>query len=315
MRSLGSLALVMVSATTSALLVVLSQPSTLSSGSPLVGLYEYQASAAQQGAFGLDATFLDWNDPQLVPRLRAFLRGAEARRRLPLLTLEPFPDRRAGRTNQDLLADVLAGRHDASLAAVARTLGAHPGPVLLRFGHEMDKVGLYPWSYRDSDRYIRLFHHVFARVAAERPSNVRWVWSPAGTRTADRYWPGDAYVDLIGLSIYTSRAWTPDRALEAFSLQLEQKRWLAQRYGLPLLVAEVGVSGSAADQQQWLGQALQRLPHYPELCGLVYFQAPQPRWMPLATGHEDWSLKPAALQWLQRQVPLLPRHGRACVEA
>lgn len=29
---------------------------------------------------------------------------------------------------------------------------------------------------------------------------------------------------------------------------------------------------------------------YPELIGWVYFNAPQPRWIPLATGHEDWTL-------------------------
>lgn len=315
MRPLGSLALVLASATTSALLVLLTQRSTLPPVSPVVGLYEYPASSAPAGGFGLDATFLDWNDPQLLPRLRNFLRGAESRRRLPLVTLEPFPDRQAGRTNQDLLPDVLAGRHDAALASIGRILAAHPGPVFLRFAHEMDKVGQYPWATSDPARYIQLYHHVFARIAAERPGNVRWVWSPAGNSTADRYWPGAAYVDLIGLSIYASRAWHPNRQLEAFTQQLDQKRWIAQRYGLPLLVAEVGVSGSAADQQQWLHQALQMLPRYPELCGLVYFQAPQPTWMPLASGHEDWSLKPSVLQWLQQQLPLMPRHGRTCVEA
>lgn len=315
MRSLGSLVLVLVSATTSALLVLLSQRNNLPPVSPLVGLYEYQPNSLRSGGFGLEATFLDWTDPQLLPRLRGFLRGAESSHRLPLVTLEPFPDREAGRTNGDLLADVLAGRHDPVIAAVARTIAAHPGPVFLRFGHEMDKVGQYPWAYRDPSRYIQLYHYVFAQVEAQRPPNLRWVWSPAGTPISDRYWPGDTYVDLIGLSIYSSRSWHPDRALETFTQQLDQKRWIPQRYGLPLLVAEVGVSGSAADQQQWLRQAIKMLPRYPELCGLVYFQAPQPTWMPIPTGHEDWSLKPVVLQWLQQQLPLTRRYGRSCLEA
>lgn len=315
MRPLGSLALVAVSAATSALLVVLSHRTTQPAAPPLVGLYEYQTSSAQGAPFDLEATFLDWNDPELLPQLRRFLQLAASRRRIPLLTLEPFPNRLAGRSNHHLLADVLAGRHDPALAGIARILAAHPGPVLLRFAHEMDKEGQYPWAYREPNRYIRLYHYVFGRISAQRPTNVRWVWSPAGTPRADRFWPGDAYVDLIGLSIYASRAWHPDRALESFTQQVDQKRWIAQRYGRPLLIAEVGVSGPAADQQDWLRQALEMLPRYPELCGLVYFQAPQPVWMPLRTGHEDWSLKPSVLQWLQQQLPLTPRHGRSCLEA
>jgi len=315
MRPLASLALVAVSATTSALLVLLSHRSSHPPSPPLVGLYEYQASSAQGGRFALEPTFLDWNDPQLLPRLHHFLSQAELRGRLPLLTLEPFPDRRAGRSNQDLLADVLAGRHDSALAGIARSLASHPGPVLLRFAHEMDKTGQYPWAYRDPDRYIRLYHYVFGKIVAQGADNVRWVWSPAGNPRADRYWPGDAYVDLIGLSIYASRAWQLTRELETFGQQFDQKRWIAQRYGRPLLVAEVGVSGAASDQQLWLEQALQSLHRYPEVCGLVYFQAPQPSWMPLPTGHENWSLKPSVLQWLRQQLPLSPRYGRSCLEA
>ena len=315
MRPLGSLALLAASAVTSALLVLFSHRASQTSHSPLVGLYEYEVSSSQSAPFALEVTFLDWSDPKIDSQLRSFLHRAIFRHRLPLLTLEPFPDRRNGRRNADLLADVLSGRHDAAIARIARTLAAHPSTVLLRFGHEMDKPGHYPWAYRDPDRYIRLYHYVYGRFNLEKPTNLRWIWSPAGTPNAVHYWPGDHYVDLIGLSIYASRAWTSDRRLESFSDQLNRQWWIARRYGRPVLVAEAGVSGSAADQQRWIGDALSTFQHYPELCGLVYFQAPQPLWMPLATGHENWALKPKVLQWFQRQLPVSPRYGRSCVES
>jgi beta-mannanase len=315
MRALGSIALVTASAFTSALLVVLSHAAPAPPVSPLVGLYEPVATAAQRRSFDLEVLFLDWNDPHAVPQLQDFLARARQQQRLPLLTLEPFPNRADGRTNRDLLGDVLSGRHDAAISSIARTLAAHPGTVLLRFAHEMDKPGQYPWGYADSSRYLRLYHYVYDKVATERPTNLRWVWSPAGNSRADRYWPGDPYVDLIGLSIYASRAWTPDRSLEGFAEQLEKKRWLQQRFGRPLLVAEAGVSGSPADQQGWLREALASLPRFPEVCGLVYFHAPQPRWMPLPTGHEDWQLHSSVLVWLLNRLPLPSRQGLSCQEA
>lgn len=315
MRPLGSLALVAASAGASALLVVLSHGLSTPAEPPLAGLYEPLPSQAQRAGFGFEVMFLDWNDAAAVPRLERFLQRAHRRQRLPLLTLEPFADRgRAGRSG-DLLGDVLAGRHDAELRAIARTLAAHPGVVLLRFAHEMDKPGQYPWSYRDPGRYRTLYHSVHARMSREGPRNLRWVWSPAGTPQADRFWPGDRYVDLIGISIYASRAWSPDRSLESFERQVRQKRWLQQRFGRPLLLAEVGVSGSAEDQRRWLREAVASLSRFPEVCGLVYFQAPQPSWMPLVTGHEDWALKPAVLDWWIGRLPLPPRRGLPCVEA
>ena len=314
MRPLAALALVAVSAASSALLVLLSYRTSQPLRSPVVGLYEYQPSQVQPGEFGIETTFINWSDPQLLTQLRSFLHQAQLRRRVPLLTLEPFPGTEPRASSNALLSQVLSGRYDHVIDGIGRTLAAHRGVVLLRFAHEMDKPRQYPWAYADPDRYIRLYRYVFRRIAVERPSNLRWVWSPAGESNAHHYWPGGAYVDLIGVSIYASRAWSPNGSLESFVQQLDRKRWLGQRFARPLLIAEAGVSGSADDQQRWIREALAALPRYPDVCGFVYFQAPQPRWMPLPTGHEDWALSPPALRWLKQALPLEPRHGSSCVE-
>ncbi len=314
MKSLNAMVLGTTSALASALLVVMSHNAYPSPAAPLVGLYEYVNSSAQQAKFNLAATFIDWNEPDVASQLQAFLDLAQQRHRLPLITLEPFPDRAHGRTNADLLDDVLAGRHDQALMAISKVLSAHPGVVLLRFAHEMDKPGQYPWAFSDPRRFRALYRYAFNRISSDQSANIRWVWSPAGSPQADRYWPGDHYVDLIGLSIYSSRAWSADHSLDSFALQVEQKRWLYRRFGRTLLVAEAGVSGSDKDQQVWLKDAVASLPRFPEICGFVYFHAPQPAWMPLATGAEDWSLKPSALAWLLQALPWPARQGHACVE-
>jgi len=315
MRSLRSLVLVATSALTSGVLLMLSYASANPPTRPLVGLYEYEPSSSQQARLDLAVGFFDWNAPDLLPQIHTFLQRSRRQRRVPLLNLEPFSDRAAGREKVDLLSDVFAGRYDRRLEALGLLLAADPSPVLLRFGHEMDKTGQYAWSFRDPKHYISLYHYVYGKLNGKALPHVRWVWSPAATPKAYRFWPGDAYVDLIGVSIYASRAWTPDRSLERFSDILERNRWLQRRYGRPLLVAEAGVSGSAADQQRWLKDALAALAAVPEVCGLVYFQASQPTWMPLPTGHEDWQLKPDPLNWLLQHLPLPKRRGPACVEA
>jgi len=315
MRALGSLALVAGSAITASLLVMLSQMTSPPFNQPLVGLYEPMDTNLQNHPLKLEILFLDWNDIKAKPQLQAFLTRAKEKQRLPLLTLEPFHDRAAGRSSADLMEDVINGHHDKAIAYISQTLATHPGPVLLRFGHEMDITGQYPWGFKSPSNYIKLYQTVFQKFALQRPNNLQWIWSPAGRPGADRFWPGNDYVNLIGISIYASRAWTQDRSLQSFSQQLEQKRWLQQRYGRPLLLAEVGVSGSAAEQKRWIEEALASLSRFPEVCGLVYFQAPQPAWMPLPTGPENWQLKAKPLRWLLDQLPLPARRGLACVKA
>lgn len=315
MRTLGSFALVAASAATSGLLLMLSQVSANPPLRPSVGIYEYQPSDTQRSQLDLMVDFFDWNDPDLPSKVQAFLNRSRRQQRLPLLNLEPFADKTSGQGNVDLLSDVLAGRYDKRLEALADTLRAESLPVLLRFGHEMDKTGQYAWSFSNPKYYISLYQYVYRKLNGKAMPHVRWVWSPAGTAQADRFWPGHAYVDLIGISIYASRAWTRDRSLESFSVILERNRWLQRRFGRPLLVAEAGVSGSAADQQRWIKDAVEAMAEFPEVCGLVYFQAPQPSWMPLPTGHENWQLKQGPLGWLLEQLPLAKRRGLACVEA
>ena len=99
MRALGSLALVATSAATASLLVLLSHVSTHPSERPLLGIYEPMPTAIQNTPLGIEVLFLDWNDREAVTLLRSFLGEAQRRQRLPLLTLEPFPDRAGGRTN------------------------------------------------------------------------------------------------------------------------------------------------------------------------------------------------------------------------
>jgi len=315
MRALASLALVGSSVVTTSLLIVLSVITANKPTRPLVGIYEAATSDHQRNHLDLEVLFLAWTDPNAVPTLRAFLGRSKQFNRIPMLTLEPFSDQAAGRGQADLLGDVLTGRHDQDIGAITHVLASHDGPILLRFGHEMDITGQYPWSFSKPSHYIDLYRYVYKKMTSRKTSNIHWVWSPAGKPQAGRFWPGGKYVDVIGVSIFASRAWMPDQSLQSFSEQLHEKSRFLRRFNRPVIVAEAGVSGTSSEQKRWINEAINSLPRFPEVCGFIYFQAPQPSWMPLPTGHENWELKPRPLRWLMHQLPLQPRNGRPCVES
>lgn len=315
MRVFNTLLLVTSSAIASLLLVLLTNFSFKSPRSPLIGLYEKTETDPQNRHLDIDILFLDWHDSTASKQLVHFLTRARQRQRIPLLTLEPHPQYEAGRDRDTLWEDVMTGRHDDVISSLAATLRTSPEPVLVRFAHEMDIKGQYPWSFDDHERYVSMYRYVHQKFSKSRLSHVYWVWSPAGRNDSHLFWPGGAFVDVIGISAYASMSWSADRSLESLAQILERTRGLHRRYGLPLLIAEAGVSGSADDQQRWLSEGLKALTRFPEVCGLVYFNAPQPSWMPLATGHEDWSLQQVPMEWLMQHLPLPARRGFSCVEA
>jgi endoglucanase len=316
MRRLGQTALIGLAAATSGLLVLASHNDITNRHRypMLMGMYTTEPRNESWLGIDLEHQFMSWIDPSGPKKLKVFLAGSKTRKRVPLVTLEPFPKPHPDGADQDLLADVLSGQYDENLDKIKQVLKAHKGTVLLRFAHEMDKPGQYAWAWREPDKYIRLYRYVHSMLNTAGQNQIRWVWSPIGRRGAEAFWPGTDYVDLIGLSVYASRAWTEDGSLPSFSELMRGKRWLHTRFKKPVIVAEVGVSGSSDDQKVWLREAIDNRSRFPELCGLVYFQAQQPRWMPLPTGHEDWRLKPESQQWIQTVLPLKPQQALRCLE-
>ncbi len=98
-----------------------------------------------------------------------------------------------------------SGRYDDDFRAVARRLkSAGYGDAVLRLGHEFDGTW-QPWSARENEQaYIDAFRHVHDVLQAESAA-FRFEWTGMhGTwrKYARDAYPGDAYVDIIGLDVY-----------------------------------------------------------------------------------------------------------------
>lgn len=184
-------------------------------------------------------------------------------------------------------------------------------PIFLRFAGEMN--GAWVKWHGNPAQYIakfRMLHDVFA---AEAP-NVAMVWSPGDVPANDiePYYPGDAYVDWVGVSLYIEPYENGDTSLPSMiaTSNVERLTRLYNTYAdrKPLMLSETGVphySHSAGeDYTEWAKLNLQRLyeimPYkYPRLKAITYFNVDQQ----MDNAKNDYSLSTSSeIQSYYRQL-------------
>jgi hypothetical protein len=253
--------------------------------------------------WGLDAT------RQFNPATLATVRD---RGGVPLITWEPWNPQDPG-DKRFRLQRLLTGAHDDYIRGWARGLKAHDGPVMLRWGHEMNGFW-YPWAAQwgakptdppneeRANQYIRSWAHIrgiFDTVYDGAPSNVSWVWCPnidfTGATPFSMIYPGAASVDWVGLDGYNwygEQAWRTFPQIFGSSLQELRRIAPAKR----VMIGEVASNEDPVKNGRkaaWIRSTyLEVIPRdYPEIEAVIWFDQDKERpwavtpWWPT----EGWS--------------------------
>jgi beta-mannanase len=243
--------------------------------------------------------FVAWGGQQPFPtRSATYVRSLGA---TPLITWEPW-DWTAGAAQPAYrLSRITAGRFDSYVRRWAKAAKAYRAPVYLRFAPEMNG-DWNPWSEKvngnrrgDYVRAWRHVRHVFESVGAR---NVRWVWTPIvnhwHSTPLPRLFPGDRWVDVVGLDGYNWGTTKPHTTWQSFPQvfgpSLTVVRSLSRK---PLWLAEVGCTEQGGDKAAWLDQMFRSIRADPRINALVWFNADK---------ETDWRINssPATLAAFQR---------------
>jgi len=100
-------------------------------------------------------------------------------------------------------------------------------------------------------------------------------------------------VDFVGLTVLEDEQWDWGFGLAAqsFADLLAPRYARVEPFGKPIVVAELGVSGSPERQADWLAEAGQSLHQFPRLRAVVYFNSANPPVKDL-TVLPDWRIQP-----------------------
>ncbi len=206
---------------------------------------------------------------------------------VPLITWEPW----AGVSSDPAWAlntAILSGNNDAYINSWAQGMASYGKPVYLRFAHEMHNT-TYPWGVgvngNTAAQYVAAWKHVHDIFAKYNTSNVRWIWNPntMGASTASTYlpiyqslYPGDAYVDWVGLDIYNTGSvvnWGAPYWRTFSQVLTEPYNAITALSGKPLMLPEVGSTETGGSKAAWITDAMQtQLPAaFPRVRSLVWF--------------------------------------------
>lgn len=201
---------------------------------------------------------------------------------IPMITWEPyshnFPQFKKDKNlsvDWRIFDGILSGKFDSYIEAYATQIRNFGEPVMIRFAHEMDNPA-YPWSFYgggntpeefiNAHRYIVKF---FNKIGA---SNVSWVWNPWEDDNLEKYYPGDDYVDWIGLTnlnyglANSNGNWVN---FEDLYIPFHEK---IINYKKPVMLSEFGSTDFGGNRAEWFKNAFSKIEtQYPEIKSIVFF--------------------------------------------
>jgi beta-mannanase len=253
------------------------------------GAYDPHGDFADDRSVKIEALFLPWQDVDLTT-LREADGYARQRGRTLLITVEPWTWSKTEHVSPPaLLQGIMSGRYDGNIAAICDIVGTFKTPTTMRWAQEMEDPRLrFSWQGWTGPQYVGAYRHFVDHCRASAP-RAKFMWSPKGLPGLESYYPGDAYVDSIGLSVFGLQPYDRDTfgRDRTFTQSLKTGYDLVTKYNKPICVAELGYVGKIDYVRDWAENTLKPDPGFPRLDCLVYFDdkevAPWPRY-----GLPDW---------------------------
>ncbi|MGI9255244.1 MAG: glycoside hydrolase family 26 protein [Thermomicrobiales bacterium] len=212
------------------------------------------------------------------------LRAVDERGAIPFITWEPWVPELGVNQPEYAPALIAAGAYDAYLRTWAEPMALYGKPIYLRMFHEMN-AEWYPWGavqpWNTPEDLIAAWRHVWQVFQDAEAFNVRFVWCPdagVGKVALNKLYPGDDYVDWVGLDGYNWGLDQPDSEWRSFDdifgVAYRALIRLSQR---PVMIAETASVESGGDKAAWITEAFAALPQrYTRVKAFAWFNEKQP---------------------------------------
>ncbi|HEX3072075.1 MAG TPA: glycosyl hydrolase [Ignavibacteriales bacterium] len=190
---------------------------------------------------------------------------------------------------------IINGNYDTYIKNWATQIRTWANPIFIRWGHEMNG-NWYPWDGVHSggntldgfgdpakadgpERYVAAYRHIHDLFEEQGADNVVWIWCPMDSPTpneawnaAANYYPGDEYVDWIGIDGYnwgTTQSWSKWNPFVNIYMNIY---FQLESYGKPMMVAEFASAEKGGAKASWIKDAYTMLKSaFPMIKAVTWF--------------------------------------------
>ena len=166
---------------------------------------------------------------------------------------------------------IAEGQSNAYITSFAKAIRALNVPVALSFGHEMNG-NWYPWGTTGTtaEEFVAAWRHIHRLFSRAGASNVIWVWNPNVINPVPQvalqpYWPGNAYVDWVGITGYFATT-GPHSYAGLFKPTIAEVRTFTDK---PVIIAETAIE-TGPDEVLSAANLVKSITRHP-LLGFIYF--------------------------------------------
>lgn len=230
----------------------------------------------------LALTYFQLNAPLPLEQMEAWY----GQGKLTELTLQCTVNSNSDLNAASPMLEVLKGSYDGALAQIAEGLAAFGRPVLFRLNNEMNSdwtsySGVVNLS--DPDIYVAVWRYIYDFFAARGVHNLIWVWNPndedfppAGWNSYLAYYPGNGYVQMLGVTGYNTGTYYKDvtgekwRSFRDIYDEIEET-YLPHFADFPWMITEFASSSIGGDKPGWIRDMFRELPRYDHIKAAVWF--------------------------------------------
>lgn len=174
--------------------------------------------------------------------------------------------------NARMMYDILRGKYDDYFHDYAQRMKDFGHPVIFRLNNEMN--GDWCWysafyTGKDAELYKAVWRYVYDVFAQNGVENVIWVWNPHDVSRPDfkwnhymMYYPGDEYVDVIGLTGYNTGTYFKGETWREFSeIYPPLYHEYTALFDKPFMITEFAANSVGGNKADWINKMFDQLPH------------------------------------------------------
>lgn len=170
--------------------------------------------------------------------------------------------------------EILDGKYDEYLNEYAKDIKNLETPILFRLNNEMngDWCGYSAYHYgKDAELYRESWKYIYNIFKENAVDNVLWIWNTNhksfpnfSWNNAFMYYPGDEFVDIVGLTAYNTGNYYKGEEWTSFDeLYLDYYKEYDRIFEKPLMITEFGSSIFGGNKVKWVEDMFKSLENYP----------------------------------------------------